>query len=178
MTELPFDPPTGPLEPDELQRVARAVAERPDLWDEQLQRDHEQRTYIDVYTDEHLGVWAISWVEDSHDTGFHDHDRSRGAVHVARGVIRHEHLQLGDRPTGSAVPAGEGYRFDETTIHRMRCEPGQGPTVTVHAYSPPLTTTGQYGQGSDELLHRVPSAAQDQLVPHGFQGDPVEVRAR
>ncbi|WP_409332148.1 cysteine dioxygenase [Trujillonella humicola] len=169
---VPFDPPGRPVGPDRLASIARAVAERPVLWRARLDRQRTQRTYHEVYTDEHLGVWAISWMRPDHDTGFHDHDRACGAVHVAEGAIRHEHLRLGARPEGRAVPAGEGFAFDETAIHRMRWEPGCGPTVTIHAYSPPLVQTGQYGEHQDALLHRVPTPATDQLEPHGGQGTP------
>jgi hypothetical protein len=171
--DLPFTPPGEPIGPDELAAIARSVADRPELWEGALDRDREHRTYSDVFTDEHVGIWAICWNGDDHDTGYHDHGHSCGAVHVARGVIRHEHLRLGFRPVGRAVPAGEGFRFDETTIHRMRREPGEPLTVTIHAYSPPLVETGQYRQDDgDQLLHRVPSPADEQLRPQGFQGDP------
>jgi len=171
--DLPFTPPGHRLVPDELAEIARAVAERTLLWEDDLDHDRRRRTYVDVYTDEHVGVWAICWNADDHDTGYHDHGSSSGAVHVARGVIRHEHLRLGARPVGGPVPAGEGFRFDETAIHRMRREPGEQLTVTIHAYSPPLVETGQYRQDDhDELLHRVPTPSEEQLRPQGFQGDP------
>lgn len=55
----------------------------------------------------------------------------------------------------------------------MRAEPGADPTVTIHAYSPPLTHTGQYAErDEDGLLHRTPTISEEQLVPHGGQGTP------
>ncbi len=171
---LPFSEPPGELDLAELQEIARGVAERRDLWAGDLRRTEGQRTYTEVFTNDHLGVWAISWMDDSHDTGFHDHGGVRGAVHVAEGVIRHEHMRLGERPVGRQVSAGEGFRFDDTVIHRMRHEPGAGPTVTVHAYSPPLTETGQYGEADDGLLHRVPTSSEEHLAPKGNQGTPSE----
>ena len=171
-TEPPFRTPDRPLEAHELADIARNVARRPDLWHDHLDRDRSERTYTEVHTSEHLGVWAISWMNDDHDTGYHDHDRSRGAVHVAEGAIRHEHLRLGEEPVGEAVPAGRGFRFDETAIHRMRAEPGAGPTVTIHAYSPPLARTGQYGEAHDGLLHRTSTDSRQQLIPHGRQRPP------
>jgi hypothetical protein len=168
---LPFAEPSERLDIAQLRRIARAVAERRDLWEEELRRSRDNRTYVDVFSNEHLGVWAISWMADGHDTGYHDHDASRGAVHVAEGAIRHEHLTLDGEPTGSCVAAGDGFEFDDTAIHRMRREPGAGPTVTVHAYSPPLVRTGQYAQQSDGLLHRVPTRAEEQLKPKGPQGE-------
>jgi hypothetical protein len=174
--DLPFTPPDSPVGPDELAEIARLVAEHPRLWEDDLSPDRSERTYTDVFTYEHLGLWAICWNADDHDTGYHDHGSSCGAVYVARGVIRHEHLRLGARPVGERVRAGEGFRFDATAIHRMRREPGEELTVTIHAYSPPLVETGQYRQDDrDELLHRVPTEAEEQLRPQGFQGDPTGV---
>ncbi|UJW28490.1 hypothetical protein L3Q67_24775 [Saccharothrix sp. AJ9571] len=170
--QLPFVPPDRRLDLDELREIAAKVAEQSSLWRDGLVQTSRERTYVDVFTNDYLGVWAISWVEHAHDTGFHDHDVSGGAVHVVEGAIRHEHLRLGDRPVGKAVHAGEGFCFDNTFIHRMRPEPGAGATVTIHAYSPPLIETGQYGEGHDGLLHRIPSPAEEQLKPHGDQGTP------
>jgi hypothetical protein len=172
VSDLPFPVPDQPLGPHELATIARLVAEAPQLWEPGLDPRREERTYREVHSSEHLGVWAIAWAADDHDTGYHDHDRSDGAVHVARGCIRHEHLRLGTRPVGRGVPAGEGFRFDSTVIHRMRREPGHDLTVTIHAYSPPLVETGQYHEHDDALLHRVPTASTEQLRPQGFQGDP------
>jgi hypothetical protein len=162
----------------ELQKVARAVAEEEGLWADLLQHRTDDRGYAEVFLDEHLGVWPLEWMNDDHDTGYHDHDRSAGAVHVARGAIRHEHLRLGHRPVGDRVPAGEGFCFDETFIHRMRREPGAGPTVTIHAYSPPLEWTGQYGEQDDGLLHRMPTSSEDHLSPKGRQGTPSTPRTQ
>ncbi|WP_158853238.1 cysteine dioxygenase [Saccharothrix deserti] len=167
MRDLPFDVPEKDIGPPELARIAEAVAKRPELWEDTLRETTSERTYVDVFTNDHLGIWAIAWMDDEHDTGYHDHDRSSGAVYVAKGSIRHEQLRLGRRPTGTAVPEGNGFSFDNTFIHRMRREPDAGPTVTIHAYSPPLTRTGQYAEHEDGLLHRIPTDAEEQLVPHG-----------
>ncbi|MFF7277916.1 hypothetical protein [Streptomyces griseorubiginosus] len=168
---LPFPPPGRVLDAGELRKVARAVAEDESLWSDLLQHSTDDRGYAEIFLDEHLGVWVLEWLADDHDTGYHDHDHSGGAVHVAHGAIRHEHLRLGHRPVGDRVPAGEGC-FDETFIHRMRREPGGGRTVTIHAYSPPLVRTGQYGEQDDQLLHRVPTGSEEHLSPKGRQGTP------
>ncbi|MFC8791660.1 hypothetical protein [Streptomyces cinereoruber] len=86
-----------------------------------------------------------------------------------RGAIRHERLRLGRRPVGDRVPAGEGFCFDETAVHRMRREPGSGATVTAHAHSPPLGWVGQYGELADHLLNRVPTSSEEHLAPKDYQ---------
>lgn len=89
---LPLSPPGRVLDGQELQKVARAVAEDEGLWSDLLQHRADDRGYAEVFLDEYLGVWVLEWMNDDHDTGYHD--RSAGAVHVARGAVRHEHLRL------------------------------------------------------------------------------------
>jgi Cysteine dioxygenase type I len=165
-------PPSAEVGPADLEDIARSVAQRRGLWEDELRRTTVERTFVDVFSNDHLGVWVISWMDEVHDTGFHDHATSCGAVFVVEGAIRHEHLRLGQRPQGLLVPAGEAFCFDNTFIHRMRKEPGASSTVTIHAYSPPLTATGQLGEGDDGLLHRWPTPSEEQLKPHGDQGTP------
>jgi len=72
-TRLPFDPPGRTLDGHQLQAIAAKVAAALELWQESLDQTTRERTYVDVFTDEHLGVRAISWMADEHDTGYHDH---------------------------------------------------------------------------------------------------------
>lgn len=169
---LPFAPPGRQLDGRELQKLAATVVGVEEVWTDLLEYPTDDRGYAEIFLDEHVGVWVLEWTDDERDTGYHDHDRSAGAVHVARGAICHEHLRLGQRPVGDRVPTGEGFCFDETFIHRMRREPGSGPTVTIHAYSPPLERAGQYGEQEDGLLHRVPTSSEEHLSPKGRQGTP------
>jgi len=173
--EMPFEVPTHTLDPEELRTIVKAVSERLDLWTDALRQTTRERTYAEVHTSDHLGVWAISWMADDHDTGYHDHHGCNGAVVVVRGAIRHERLRLEGNPDGTAVHAGDGFCFDDTFVHRMRREPGAGETVTIHAYSPPLLQTGQYSEVPGEgYLRRHAAPAEEQLIPHGPQGEPTE----
>jgi hypothetical protein len=56
--------------------------------------------------DEHMTGWLICWM-DEHDTGFHDHDRSAGAVAVVGGQVREERLALDGRPRDRVFSVGE-----------------------------------------------------------------------
>lgn len=164
----PIDLPGRTLTRQELESLVREVAGRPELWERDLDWASGERVYAEVFTSEHVGVWAIGWAAEDHDTGFHDHDTSCGAVCVARGRILHEHLRLGDGlgTICEAVPEGGTFTFDDTAIHRMRFQPGGPRTVTVHAYSPPLERTGQYDNGDDDILHRLPTSSAEPLRPH------------
>jgi hypothetical protein len=65
----------------ELKHVAETVAQHPEIWRPLVDHDAAERRYESLYVDDHLGVWVISWMP-GHDTGYHDHDGSRGAVAV------------------------------------------------------------------------------------------------
>jgi len=154
------------LSEDELRAVAQAVAARPELWSEHVRHDAEQRTYAELLRDAHLDVWLICWSED-HDTGFHDHDLSAGAVAVIAGCVREERLVLGRpvrAPFARTVRAGSTFAFGASDIHRV-LHAGEGPAVTVHAYSPPLVRMGAYVVEDDGRLRRHAISYEEELRP-------------
>ena len=124
----------------ELEAVACQFAARPELWSEHVSHDPDHRTYAQLLRDEHLDVWLLCWSRD-HDTGFHDHDLSAGAV---------------------AVAAGSSFSFTASDIHRV-LHAGEGPAVTVHAYSPPLMRMGSYMVEPNGQLLRHPVTYEDEL---------------
>jgi predicted metal-dependent enzyme (double-stranded beta helix superfamily) len=130
---------------EQLRTVASEFAARPELWREHIHHDPLQRTYRQLLRDEHLDVWLLCWSHD-HDTGFHDHDLSAGAVAVVAGAVREERLVLGrpvDSPIARTTAAGTSFDFGASDIHRV-LHAGTEPAVTIHAYSPPLVRMGSY----------------------------------
>jgi hypothetical protein len=130
------------LERPELEDVVRRLAARADLWAHLVRHDPDERVYEELLRDTHLAVWLICWMDD-HDTGFHDHDRSAGAVAVAAGAVIEDRLLLGRPPASRAFSAGQAFAFAASDIHRVR-HGGGAPAVTIHAYSPPLWRMGAY----------------------------------
>jgi predicted metal-dependent enzyme (double-stranded beta helix superfamily) len=141
-----IDRPTGhDLSGKQLVSVASRIAASPELWSEYVHHDSHQRTYKQLLRDDHLDVWLICWSHD-HDTGFHDHDLSAGAVAVVAGSVREERLVLGrpvDAPIARVAGAGSTFDFGASDIHRV-LHAGTEPAVTIHAYSPPLVRMGSY----------------------------------
>jgi predicted metal-dependent enzyme (double-stranded beta helix superfamily) len=133
------------LSDEQLLVVAREIAAQPALWSHHIEHDPTHRTYKQLLRDEHLDVWLLCWSHD-HDTGFHDHDLSAGAVAVVAGSVREERLVLGrppDAPISRLAPAGSSFYFGASDIHRV-LHAGTEPAVTIHAYSPPLVRMGSY----------------------------------
>ena len=108
-------------------------------------------------------AWLICWMDD-HDTGFHDHDGSAGAVTVVSGAVREERLRLGAEPARRIVRGGESFTFAAADIHRV-LHHGAAPAVTIHAYSPPLWRMGAYGVSPSGELARHSISYAEELRP-------------
>lgn len=161
-------PPGRDLSATELQEFVTQLADRPELWIHLVKHDSTQRVYEELLSDEHLTAWLICWM-DEHDTGFHDHDVSCGAVAVVSGAVREERLAI-DGPTRRGVfCAGASFHFAASDIHRVS-HAGSDPAVTLHVYSPPLLRMGAYAIGEDGVLARHPVSSEQELRPTGEPG--------
>lgn len=147
----------------ELEALVRDVAGRPELWAADVRHDRDERVYVEIVRDDPVSVWLICWMRD-HDTGFHDHDRSAGAVAVLEGAVREDRLAVGGSPASRVVEAGGAFTFGAADIHRV-LHAGDGPAVTLHAYSPPLARLGAYEIRPDGVLVRHSLPAEEELRP-------------
>ncbi|MEA2291890.1 MAG: hypothetical protein QOF17_910 [Solirubrobacteraceae bacterium] len=150
---------------DDLTELVAAIAARPEEWRHLVEHRPDARTYVELHRDEHVAVWLICWMDD-HDTGYHDHDLSAGAVAVAAGAVREERLRLGGPPLARVAHAGEAFAFGPADIHRVAHE-GAAPAVTVHAYSPPLWRMGAYEVADSGELRRWSLSYAEELRPIG-----------
>jgi predicted metal-dependent enzyme (double-stranded beta helix superfamily) len=151
------------LDGPELEEFVGELADRPELWIERVRHDPSQRSYEELLSDEHLTAWLICWMDD-HDTGFHDHDVSSGAVAVVSGAVREERLTIDGPPCKRAFKAGETFHFSAADIHRVR-HAGADPAVTIHVYSPPLLRMGAYVIDQHGVLARHPMSSAEELRP-------------
>ena len=158
------------LTADELRVYVEELAERPELWLDLAKHDFTQRLYEELLSDEHLTAWLICWMED-HDTGFHDHDVSAGAVAVVSGAVSEERLAMDGPPRKRTFAAGQSFHFSAADIHRVH-HSGSDPAVTLHVYSPPLLRMGAYAIADDGALVRRTMSHRDELRPHVRESGP------
>ena len=163
-------PASRDLSEAELAALVERVAAEPDRWAHLVRHRADARTYEQLHRDEHVGIWLICWMDD-HDTGFHDHDLSAGALAVARGAIREERLVLGGPPASRTLSAGESLTFAASDIHRV-AHAGAEPAVTVHAYSPPLWRMGAYAIEPSGRLTRTSISYAEELRPPAPEAAP------
>src|SRR6185312_365733 len=117
----------------ELRRIVTGLAAAPEGWSHLVRHDPAQRVFECLRLDDQIEIWLICWMP-GHDTGFHDHDLSNGAVTVVSGAVCEERLGLGQTSSNVYVP-GDTFDFTASEIHRVT-HSGATATVTLHAYSP------------------------------------------
>jgi hypothetical protein len=147
----------------ELSRLVGRIAARRDAWCPLVDLDVAHRHFAQLWRDDHVDLWVISWMN-GHDTGYHDHDLSRGAVAIVEGELVEERLIIGAAPRRRRYRAGEMFDFDASHVHRMH-QAGGGPAVSIHAYSPPLWRMGAYAIEPDGTLRRTSISYAEELRP-------------
>jgi predicted metal-dependent enzyme (double-stranded beta helix superfamily) len=147
----------------ELRELVTRLAADDSSWRHLVRHTPSQRTYEQILLNEDVGVWLICWMDD-HDTGFHDHDISSGAVAVVEGLLREERLSVGSEPVARVYSPGEVFDFRAADIHRM-AHAGGGPAVSIHAYSPPLNRMGAYAVDEMGVLTRSSIPYSEELRP-------------
>ena len=111
------------------------------------------RWFTRLHGDEELDVWLISWVPDR-STELHDHGGSLGALTVVSGALRETRWD-GERFRRRRLTEGDQAAFPLGWVHDVVWAPDPdtsapiAPTLSVHAYSPPLTAMSYY-----EVTHR------------------------
>lgn len=145
----------------ELTELVTGLAEWPSLWEDGLVPDPAERQFVCVARTETVEVWAVAWM-DGHDTGFHDHDDAAAAIAVAQGRVVDERLAVGGHAIAHEHHAGASFVVEPGGIHRVR-HAGDGPAITLHAYSPPLDRLGTYVVGDAGRLLRLPQDGTTEL---------------
>lgn len=140
------------LATEELEAFVKELAADPRRWRPLVQHHPDKRTYGLIWEDDDVNAWVLCWSTD-HDTGFHDHDVSTAAITVIEGQVREDRLRLDGSAREVVYSAGASFTVPAEAIHRV-LHAGEGPAVTIHAYSPPLRRQGAYSLGDDGVLQR------------------------
>jgi hypothetical protein len=132
-----------------------------------VEYDAENRWHQRLYRDQRFDIWLISWLP-TQGTQLHDHGGSSGAVTVVSGQLAEAVYSQGpvapplrdhQRPTGAAVGFGPRYVHDVRNL-------SDRPAVSVHAYSPPLTSMNFYDVADDGRLQKLVSIVTDDPEPN------------
>ncbi len=82
---------------------------------------------------------------------------------MVSGAIKECNPRLGGAHLETVIPEGASFTFGPDHIHRLVGAADR--SVSIHAYSPPLSRMGQYTFDKDGMMHRVPVDYTDELRP-------------
>jgi len=126
------------------------------------------RWFTRLYSNDELDVWLISWAP-GETTELHDHSGSLGAMTLLSGAL-HEFRWAGNELLRRRLTEGDQAAFPLGWVHDVtwapsRVGPSHTPTLSVHAYSPPLTAMSYYEVTEKDTLRRVRTELTD--TPEG-----------
>ncbi len=108
----------------------------PDLLDARA----NERTWARVGANSELELWLIGWPPGAR-TDWHDHGSASGAFTVLRGSLVEHSLRSGLE--SRRLEVGEARIFGVGHAHDVRND-GVAPALSLHAYSPRLSTMTRY----------------------------------
>ena len=139
------------LSPARLAQLTSRIADDPGRWLSLVRYRAEPRWYLRLAHDDQHEIWLLSWLP-GQQTGFHDHGPSAGAFAVARGCLSEQTAPGGlPDPRVRTVAAGAVRSFGPDYAHDVANQSAQ-PAVSIHAYSPPLSSMRRYGRAADGRL--------------------------
>lgn len=176
------DGPT-PVSLADLTTITRQVAAEVVAGLHEVRVDHALRWSKRLHADPHLDVWLISWTTEQA-AELHDHGGSIGALTVVRGELTEWRWTPG-RPADHEVSAEE-LAVCGPGLRRRTLSPSTGaafplghvhdvsnrrvePAVSVHAYSPPLSTMSYYEMDRGTLTRTRSELVDPGVPPEGGQ---------
>src|SRR5438094_6894516 len=124
--------------------------------------DADERWHQRIYRDRRVDVWLISWLP-TQGTQLHDHGGSSGSFTVLSGTLA-EATVAGPTLRDNVRVAGDSVGFGAHYVHDVR-NLSDAPAVSVHAYSPPLTTMTFYDVDDFGRLQTLATLATDDPEP-------------
>jgi hypothetical protein len=128
-----------------------------------------ERWHQRIYRDLRVDVWLISWLP-SQGTQLHDHGGSGGAFTVLSGELSEavygwprvpadgKPRRLGEPMTEHQRAAGDAVGFGPNYVHDVR-NLSDAAAVSVHAYSPPLSSMNYFDLARSGQLRRIATLA-------------------
>jgi len=102
--------------------------------------DQTERTWVNLRPGGNADLWLISWPADSR-TGWHDHGTASGAFLVLEGTLTE--CSWDGAVHARTMRKGQGRSFGTGHIHDVVNTSGV-PALSLHAYTPRLTTMTRY----------------------------------
>jgi len=131
----------------QLLALAREVAVDRVDWQARVSDDWSERWYSLLDRNDELEIWLQGWPA-SRGIDLHDHGSSSGALVVVEGSLVETYLDAGRPRRPRALrrrrwSAGQAVSFGPDHVHDLSNRRA-APALSIHAYSPPLTSMTFY----------------------------------
>jgi rhodanese-related sulfurtransferase len=144
---------SGRLSPARLRDITLKIVNRSELWADLIVHDPDVRWYLPLARWHTCDVWLLAW-EQGQDTDWHDHGGSSGSFAVAAGgLVEHYRVPSGRGLGRRDFTAGQAVAFGPGHVHDV-AHGGEGPAISIHAYSPPLVAMTYYQKTGYGLMAR------------------------
>lgn len=136
--------PGGALNTAQLRDLVDDVAANPARWRHLADGTDTSvdRWYVRLHRDDDVEVWLLGWGV-AHDTTLHDHGASRGAFRVVDGALVEDRVGDDGHLRTRRLEPGATVGIERGDVHNV-LNVGPSDALSVHAYSPPLTTMSYY----------------------------------
>jgi rhodanese-related sulfurtransferase/predicted metal-dependent enzyme (double-stranded beta helix superfamily) len=146
-------PDTGRLAPAQLRTITTELSGRRELWADLVVHDPDVRWYLPLHRSNSCDVWLLAW-ERGQDTDWHDHGGSSGSFAVAEGSLLEQYrVPSGRRLARRRLAVGEAAAFGPGHVHDV-AHGGEASSISIHAYSPPLSAMTYYTSTDYGLIAR------------------------
>ncbi len=152
-TLMDLVPRSGRLSPARLRDLTLTIIGRRELWADLVVHDPDVRWYLPLARWNTCDVWLLAW-ERGQDTDWHDHGGSSGSFAVAEGSLVESYRVTSGRRLGRRrLLAEHAVAFGPGHVHDV-AHGGDGPAISIHAYSPPLVAMTYYQPTAYGLIAR------------------------
>ena len=140
--------PYGPLSVSALADIAAGLARTAQNWTDRIDEDSEHRTGLRLLATDAYDVWLLRWPPGT-SVEPHDHGVSTGVFAVVTGELTEIRWVRGIRHA-RAVGPGEVIAVERGVVHDVVATADS--SLSVHAYSPPLTWMSFYDDSGQEAV--------------------------
>ena len=148
-------PDAGMSRPGSPASIAMTLAAHPERWRPLVDYRADTRWYRLLERTGQREVWLLSWLPGQH-TDLHDHGLASGAFAIAAGSLTERVVAAkpGRPPVEVTreLVTGRCRAFGPHYVHQVT-NAGPVPAVSVHVYTPGLSTMNRYRVELDALRH-------------------------